>query len=147
MTVTNRKRALHAEEVSSAWSILPARSPRPSFPPFLTPFELRKLTLFPLASNQRTRRTDRVRRMFSRSHAFHSDQVCRPCVYCRRWCRSLSELFLQWQGVWQAQTRSRIQGRGEQGLLTPTRHMRLTPRYMKELHSYPIFSEDWGADE
>ena len=27
------------------------------------------------------------------------------------------------------------------------RDMRLTPKHMKELHSYPIFSEDWGADE
>ena len=27
------------------------------------------------------------------------------------------------------------------------RNMRLTPRLMKELHSYPIFTEDWGADE
>lgn len=129
MTITHRKRQPQPpEEIQSRSTSLRL------FPP-LTPDYSRDGAWSP----------DRMRQLSLRSHPLCQNQVCGFCLRARRRRRHLSLVFLQWKRIREAQTQSSIPRRG----MNPISAHCSQPSHLRsqELHSYPILTEDWGADE
>lgn len=96
-------------------------------------------------SCQRTRLADPMRLVHVRPHAFCPSQMCRSCVRTRRWSGHLSCVFLCRKRVCKAQTRPPISCHRKLECCPSTTQTDFV--FSQELHSYPIFSDDWGADE
>jgi hypothetical protein len=146
MTVTNRKRPFHAEEVSSACSTLAACSPRPPSPPLFSRLLYYVNSPHPIAINEPGVQTECDGCLVDLTHSIRikcADPACtvgEGVDLCPN-CFCCGKEF----GKHKRGHAYRVE---VSNLCCGSRHTRLTiPGHLKELHSYPIFTEDWGADE